>query len=394
MGELQHQLQGAQQEQLQLRGQVLQLQQQLKLLGGNLNGHLSLAQGSVVSELQQLLQQRDTAVAASEARLQGFAWQLDRICEGYNAQLAAEQQERARLSTEAAQARLLSIARGRQVAALQADLDEVQQQLTRAQAAATKGQSLQQEQQEGLRQQLLEAQAAAAEAREAAAAAKQAKVAAEGGTLALRQQVAELQTALTDKQLQVEWLEGKVADLTDAGRPQPLVSASTLRQAFYVPCAADTAVCHACACSYMWAVGSPDPCICAALPLWASSYIDLVGSAAMLVQRTKQGMHGACCLALMMVLCDHGVGAAGLASLNCRHTMTQQQQSAARCSERPPTHRLASLSCSSSWATPQRSCSSCARSTSSCRTYMQPCSSSMRLTSAGPASSKQTWRVK
>jgi chromosome segregation ATPase len=224
VGELQHQLQGAQQEQLQLRGQVLQLQQQLKLLGGNLNGHLSLAQGSVVTELHQLLQQRDTAVAASGARLQGFAWQLDRICEGYNAQLAAEQQERARLGTEAAQARLLSIARGRQVAALQADLDEVQQQLTHAQAAAAKGQSLQQEQQEDLRQQLLEAQAAAAEAREAAAAAKQAKVAAEGGTQALRQQVAELQTALTDKQLQVEWLEGKVADLTDAGRPQPLVS--------------------------------------------------------------------------------------------------------------------------------------------------------------------------
>jgi hypothetical protein len=65
-------LTGAQAEVGQLQLQVVMLQQNCTLLGGNLQGRLGLAQGAVLAELQKELAAKADAVAASEAQLAAF----------------------------------------------------------------------------------------------------------------------------------------------------------------------------------------------------------------------------------------------------------------------------------------------------------------------------------
>lgn len=126
-------LAASQRDSLTLRGRCLELQHQVTLLGGDLQGRLSLAQGSVVSELQQQLGARDEAISASQTRLQQFDRDLDRLSNTLAAKLSAERRERERLGAEAAQARLLCAARGRRAAQLQKQVEELQAQLERAQ---------------------------------------------------------------------------------------------------------------------------------------------------------------------------------------------------------------------------------------------------------------------
>jgi hypothetical protein len=62
-------LQGAlsevQEESLVLRGQVASQQHHISLLGGNLQGGLSMVQGSVLAQMQEQANHKDAAVAAS-----------------------------------------------------------------------------------------------------------------------------------------------------------------------------------------------------------------------------------------------------------------------------------------------------------------------------------------
>lgn len=206
----------SQQDSLTLRGQLASLQQNIHLLGGNLQGRLSLVQGAVLSQMQQQLSDKDAALAAGQGQLGAIQAQLERLSAGFEAKLAAEQAERQRLGAEAAQARLLCMARGRQ-------LGQLQQELAAAQAAASQQQSstaaaagVQQQQLESLQGRLQDAQQQLAAAQRAAAEAVQQAAAAEGGKEGLRQQVEELNGVLAERQLQVEWLEGKVADLEDS----------------------------------------------------------------------------------------------------------------------------------------------------------------------------------
>lgn len=183
------------------------------LLGGNLKGRLALAQGAVVAELQAQLASKDDAIAASGRQLAALQARLEQLAVGLDAKLAAEAAERERLGAEAAQARLLCLARGRQLGTLQQELQQLTDAAAQQQDAAGAAAGLQQQQLEQLHQRLADAQQAADAARAAAADVAAQAAAAEGGKAGLRQQVGELQAALADKQLQVEWLEGKVADL-------------------------------------------------------------------------------------------------------------------------------------------------------------------------------------
>ena len=223
--QLQDSLLTSHQEQQTLRGQTLTLQHQVTLLGGNLNGHLSQAQGSVVSELQQQLADRESVIAASEAHLASFQWKLERLSQGFGAQLASEQQERQRLGTEAAQARLLAVARGRQVQELQREVADAKDAAAAAAAASEASRAEQQREVEGLRRELAGRREAVAAADERVGEAVRGRERAEGLVEGLRQQVAELQGQLRDQELQVEWLEGKVADLEGGAAPagQPKV---------------------------------------------------------------------------------------------------------------------------------------------------------------------------
>lgn len=202
-----------QHENLTMRGQLVALQHNINLLGGNLQGRLSMVQGAVLAQLQTQLAEKDTAIAASEQRLTELQAELERLSCGFASKLSAEQAERERLSAEASQARLLCQARGRQVTELQQEVQQLQQAATSQQQTASVGAELQQQQLEQLHQRVQELQQELSAAKHAAADAAQQASSAEGGRMGLRQQVDELQSALAEKQLQIEWLEGKVADL-------------------------------------------------------------------------------------------------------------------------------------------------------------------------------------
>jgi chromosome segregation ATPase len=213
---LQQAVSESQQEGLILRGQLASLQQNVHLLGGNLQGRLSLVQGAVLSQMQQQVADKDAALAASESQLGAIHAQLERISAGFEAKLAAEQAERQRLGAEAAQARLLCMARGRQLGQLQQELAAAQAAASHQQASTAAAAGVQQQQLESLQGRLQDAQQQLEAAQRAAAEASQQAAAAEGGKAGLRQQVEELSAALSERQLQVEWLEGKVADLEDS----------------------------------------------------------------------------------------------------------------------------------------------------------------------------------
>lgn len=217
---LQSALSEVQEESLVLRGQVASQQHHISLLGGNLHGRLSLVQGSVLAQMQEQVSQKDAALAASTQHVLAIQAELERLSCSYAAKLAAEQAERQRLSAEAAQARLLCTARGRQVASLQQELQQLRDAATQQQQTAAASTSVQQQQLEGLRERLQDTQRQLADAQQAAAEAQQMAAAAEGGKSGLRQQVEELQALLADRQLQLEWLEGKVADLEDGDASQ------------------------------------------------------------------------------------------------------------------------------------------------------------------------------
>jgi hypothetical protein len=139
--------------------------------------------------------------------------ELERLSCSYAAKLAAEQAERQRLSAEAAQARLLCTARGRQVSSLQQELQQLRDAAAQQQQTAAASTSVQQQQLESLRERLQDSQRQLAAAQQGAAEAQAAAAAAEGGKAGLREQVEELQALLSERQLQVEWLEAKVADV-------------------------------------------------------------------------------------------------------------------------------------------------------------------------------------
>lgn len=210
---LQQALAEGQQEGLTLRGQLVSLQQNIHLLGGNLHGRLSMVQGAVLAQMQAQLAEKDGVISSSEAQLTAFRAQLERLSSSFEAKLAAEQTERERAAAEAAQARLLCMARGRQLGQLQQQVQQLQEAAAQQQQGAAVSSSLQQQQLEVLRQQLQEAQQQQEQAKRAAADAARQAAAAEGGKAGLQQQVEELTSALAERQLQVEWLEGKVADL-------------------------------------------------------------------------------------------------------------------------------------------------------------------------------------
>lgn len=196
-----------------LQGQVASQQHHISLLGGNLQGRLSLVQGSVLAQMQEQVTQKDAALAASAQHVLAIQAELERLSCSYAAKLAAEQAERQRLSAEAAQARLLCTARGRQVASLQQELQQLRDAASQQQQTAAASTSVQQQQLESLRERLQDTQQQLDSARSEVAEAQQVAAAAEGGKCGLRQQVEELQALLAEKQLQVEWLEGKVSDL-------------------------------------------------------------------------------------------------------------------------------------------------------------------------------------
>jgi chromosome segregation ATPase len=214
----------SQQDGLTLRGQLASLQQNVHLLGGNLQGRLSMVQGAVLSQMQQQLADKDAAVAASKGQLGAIQVQLERLSAGFAAKLAAEQAERQRLGAEAAQARLLCMARGRQLGQLQEQLAAAQAAASQQQAGTAAAAGLQQQQLESLQGRLQEAQQQLEAAQRAAVDAAQQAAAAEGGKAGLRQQVEELSAALAERQLQIEWLEGKVADLEDGDVNQQVSS--------------------------------------------------------------------------------------------------------------------------------------------------------------------------
>jgi len=199
----------------------------VSLLGGDLRGRLSLAQGSVVAELQQQLAQRDEAIGASQTRLAALQSDLERLSCGLSAKLAAEHRERERLAAEAAQARLLCAARGRQAAQLQQQVDALT-----AQAEHLQGQR--QATSEELRATVASLQQALEAARDEAAGAQQLLYEAEESRGLLQRQVDGLMQELSDARLQVEWMEGKVSDLEAGGHgatPQSKQGASNeLRQ--------------------------------------------------------------------------------------------------------------------------------------------------------------------
>jgi len=210
---LQATLSEVQQDALVLRGQVASQQHHISLLGGNLQGRLSLVQGAVLAQMQDQVCEKDAALAASAQHVLAIQAELEKLSCSFSAKLAAEQAERQRLCAEAAQARLLCTARGRQVTSLQQELQQMKDATSQQQQTAVASTNLQQQQLESLRQRLQESHEELAAARESAANAQQLAAAAEGAKGGLRQQVDELQALLTEKQLQVEWLEGKVADL-------------------------------------------------------------------------------------------------------------------------------------------------------------------------------------
>jgi predicted nucleic acid-binding Zn-ribbon protein len=210
---LQSALAEAHEDALLLRGQVASQQHHINLLGGNLQGRLSLVQGSVLADMQQQATQKDTALAASAQQVLAVQSELEKLSCSYAAKLVAEQAERQRLSAEAAQARLLCTARGRQVATLQQELQGMRDAATQQQQTAAASSGIQQQQLESLQERLQDMQQQLAAAHQEAADAQHVAAAAEGGRNGLRQQLEGLQALLADKQLQVEWLEGKVADL-------------------------------------------------------------------------------------------------------------------------------------------------------------------------------------
>lgn len=210
----------AQEDSLLLRGQVASQQHNINLLGGNLQGRLSLVQGSVLAQMQEQVTHKDTALAAGAQHVLAIQAELERLSCNYAAKLAAEQAERQCLAAEAAQARLLCTARGRQVASLQQELQQLRDAASQQQQTAAASTSVQQQQLESLRERLQDAQQQLETARFAVVEAQQVAAAAEGGRSGLRQQVDELQALLTERQLQIEWLEGKVADLEGSDMSQ------------------------------------------------------------------------------------------------------------------------------------------------------------------------------
>jgi hypothetical protein len=130
-------LANSQRESATLRGRCLELQHNVSLLGGDLRGRLSLAQGAVLAEMQQQLLARDEAIAASQAQLQAFGLDLERLSGALASKLSAERRERERLGAEAAQARLLCAARGRQAALLQERVEALEAQVEQAQGGRT-----------------------------------------------------------------------------------------------------------------------------------------------------------------------------------------------------------------------------------------------------------------
>lgn len=213
---MQQTLSEVQHEAMVLRGQLASQQHHISLLGGNLQGRLSLVQGAVLAQLQEQVSQKDTALAASAQHVLSIQAELERLSSSFMAKLAAEQAERQRLSAEAAQARLLCTARGRQVSSLQQEVQQLKDAASQQHQTATATSTVQQQQMEALQQRLQDAQQQLAAAQQEAAAAQDSVVAAEGGKAGLRQQVEELQALLADKQLQLDWLEGKVADLEES----------------------------------------------------------------------------------------------------------------------------------------------------------------------------------
>lgn len=210
---LQQALTEGQHENLTMRGQLIALQQNISLLGGNLQGRLSMVQGTVLTQLQAQVAEKDSVIAAGQQKLAAFQLDLEKLNCALAAKLVAEQTERERLSAEAAQARLLCQARSRQLTELQEEVLLLKQDASKQQETASVGAELQQQQLGHLHQKVQKLEQELVAARQAAADAQQQVSAAEGGRLGLRQQVEELQSALAEKQLQIDWMESKVADL-------------------------------------------------------------------------------------------------------------------------------------------------------------------------------------
>lgn len=199
-----------------MRGQLVALQHNINLLGGNLQGRLSMVQGAVLTQLQSQLAEKDAALAGSEQILAGLQSEVERLSCRFTSKLAAEQSERERLSAEASQARLLCQARGRQLTELQQQLQQLQQTAANQEQTASARAGLEQQQAEQLHQKVQQLEQELCAAQQAAVYAGQQVSAVEGGKNGLQQQVDELQSALAEKHLQIEWLEGKIADLENS----------------------------------------------------------------------------------------------------------------------------------------------------------------------------------
>lgn len=213
-----------------LRGQVASQQHHIKLLGGNLQGRLSLVQGSVLADMQAQVSAKDAALQSSAHHVRVIQSQLEELGCAYAAKLAAEQAERKRLAAETAQVRLLCTARGRQIASLQEQLQQEKDAAAQAHQAGKAARDAQQQQLASLQEQLQEAQLQLAVAQQDVAEARQAAAGADGGNSGLRQQIDEVQELLADKQLQIEWLESKVHHLegSDTGQQVRGILASRL----------------------------------------------------------------------------------------------------------------------------------------------------------------------
>ncbi|GIL88016.1 hypothetical protein Vretimale_6382, partial [Volvox reticuliferus] len=108
-----------------LGAEVMKLRQEVTLLGGNINGHLSMVQGAVVSELQEQLAERLSQITALQEEVGVLVAQLQAAERDAAAAAAAAAAERERLASELGTARLMATARGRGAEGLQAQLTKV-----------------------------------------------------------------------------------------------------------------------------------------------------------------------------------------------------------------------------------------------------------------------------
>ncbi|GAX76457.1 hypothetical protein CEUSTIGMA_g3902.t1 [Chlamydomonas eustigma] len=209
---LAYSLQAKHEESTFLSLKLSEAQRSLDLIQSSWQGDLTEIQGSMVLELQEELSSRTRHSLSLQAELQALQFRVQQGDSQRRGEAQAEISERARLTSELGQARLLVAARGRELEAALSAAETTRMTVNREVAVREEQLQIQRLQLEQAVQKLASADSDALGHHQASKSCQEELKKTLVHNEELKAQVAQLQAEVADMRLQAEWVEGALTD--------------------------------------------------------------------------------------------------------------------------------------------------------------------------------------